>query len=637
MSQFHWPLLKETSFGLPPGSTMNLLPKRPADLPMEKTQEQKATEARETFFDAYNGLNRGTIAGGDHIGSQNCIVLNMPSDKVRFPDLDLAIPLILDETSLELKRLIEHPEILPQGTSQYLDLVAGELELLLDAVHLKETERHKFQEFVKKHWKHILPDYDEKRTTWQQFLHNQAPGSGFPKEQMHQHGCTQMATAACQLLANHKSEEYEGCSKSLEEARGKPLPQCKDTVAGLAPHQDYVRRTDWKTYLPTSKRPAPREPVSSDGFVSLQNLANRYPRMAKRWTRVRLRPQTYRANLVNELAITEMRRLIKPSTPTNVTTKATPMAKPQGHRGITKTKKKNVAVKSGKAKATRSVNSFMMFRCQYAVIFEAFQQKVISTYIVFLWQHDPFKAKWALLAKAYSVIRDHVGKEHAPLDAFLSLVANFVGIIGPHSYLSDMGWEISVDELGNVSLEKNDTTDIDVGMLSTNISVEDIIAYASAHGYVAMGLINKGPISQPSMTMAASAQSLPPATPGTDPQPSPLGLQQNQISSDVANLSAPFGSCDMAFDPYDKEMDLVRFMAPDAQRSVTVNINPSLHHQVAPNTPTSNTTLIANPLGVNNVTDWDPDFDMSIYAPYERNAFDSFDISEWVHQEAYAL
>ncbi|KAL8889932.1 MAG: hypothetical protein Q9215_002857 [Flavoplaca cf. flavocitrina] len=327
----------------------------------------------------------------------------------------------------------------------------------------------------------------------------------------------------------------------------------------------------------------------------------------------------------------------QPSTPTNVTTKATPMAKPQGRRGITKTKKKNVAVKSGKAKATRSVNSFMMFRCQYAVIFEAFQQKVISTYIVFLWQHDPFKAKWALLAKAYSVIRDHIGKEHAPLDAFLSLVANFVGIIGPHSYLSDMGWEISVDELGNVSLEKNDTTDVDVGMLSTNISVEDIIAYASAHGYVAMGLINKGPISQPSMTMAASAQSLPLATPGTDPQSSPLGLQQNQISSDVANLSAPFGQCDMAFDPYDKEMDLVRFMAPDAQRSVTVNINPSLHHQVAPNTPTSNTTLIANPLGINNVTDWDPDFDMSIYAPYERNAFDSFDISEWVHQDAYAL
>ena len=53
-----------------------------------------------------------------------------------------------------------------------------------------------------------------------------------------------------------------------------------------------------------------------------------------------------------------------PSTPTNVTTKATPMAKPQGRRGITKTKKKNVAVKSGKAKATRSVNSFMMFRCK---------------------------------------------------------------------------------------------------------------------------------------------------------------------------------------------------------------------------------------------------------------------------------
>ncbi|KAI4284151.1 MAG: hypothetical protein L6R38_001649 [Xanthoria sp. 2 TBL-2021] len=333
-------------------------------------------------------------------------------------------------------------------------------------------------------------------------------------------------------------------------------------------------------------------------------------------------------------AVTSAREL---SASTSGIPKAKSTAKHQEHRGVAKTKKKNIPAKSGKEKTTRSVNSFMMFRCHYATIFEAFQQKVISTYIVFLWQSDPFKAKWALLAKAYSVIRDHVGKEHAPLDGFLSLVADFVGIIDPHSYLSTMGWEVSVDELGTVSLVKNDTIDISIGMLSTNMSVEDIITYASAHRYVAMGLINKGPVSQPSMTMAASAQSLPLTTPDTGLETSSLTLEQNQVSRDIAGLSTPFGPCDMAFEPYDKEMDLVRFMAPNSQRTVTVNLDPSVHTQITPVSPTSNTGLIANPSAINNVTDWDPDFGLPIFTPYERNAFDAFDISEWVHPDAYAI
>ncbi|KAL8659682.1 MAG: hypothetical protein Q9226_000307 [Calogaya cf. arnoldii] len=306
------------------------------------------------------------------------------------------------------------------------------------------------------------------------------------------------------------------------------------------------------------------------------------------------------------------------------------MAKPQGPRGVMKIKKKNVAVKSGKAKATRSVNSFMMFRCHYSTIFEAFQQKVISSYVVYLWETDPFKAKWALLAKAYSVIRDHVGKEHAPLDGFLSLLANFVGIISPHSYLTTMGFEVTVDKLGTVSLLRDDTIEIDIGMQSTNISVEDIITYASTHGYVAMGLINKGPVNQQSMTMAASAQSLPLTTSGTGLQTSSRTLEQNQFSSDIAGLSTPF-------EPYDKEMDLVRFVAPNSQRTVILNLDTSVRTQVTPVDPASIPTgLIANPSAIDNVTNWDPDFSLPIFSPYERNAFDAFDVSEWVHADAYA-
>ncbi|KAL8854898.1 MAG: hypothetical protein Q9221_000405 [Calogaya cf. arnoldii] len=318
------------------------------------------------------------------------------------------------------------------------------------------------------------------------------------------------------------------------------------------------------------------------------------------------------------------------SASTNDNRKTKSMAKPQGPRGVAKTKKKNVAVKSGKAKATRSVNSFMMFRCHYSTIFEAFQQKVISAYVVYLWQTDPFKAKWALLAKAYSVIRDHVGKQHAPLDRFLSLLTDFVGIISPHGYLTTMGFEVTVDELGTVSLLRDDTIEIDIGMQSTNMSVEDIITYASKHGYVAMGLINKGPVSQPSMTMAASAQSLPLTTPGTGLQTSSRTLEQNQLSSDVVGLAN-------LFQPYDKEMDLVRFVSRNGQRTVILNLDTSVHTQVTPVDPASIPTgLIANLAAIDNVTNWDPDFSLPIFTPYERNAFDAFDISEWVHADAYA-
>ncbi len=52
------------------------------------------------------------------------------------------------------------------------------------------------------------------------------------------------------------------------------------------------------------------------------------------------------------------------SAPTSGVPKAKSMVKPQEHRGVVKAKKKNIPVRSGKEKTSRSVNSFMMFRCK---------------------------------------------------------------------------------------------------------------------------------------------------------------------------------------------------------------------------------------------------------------------------------
>lgn len=134
-------------------------------------------------------------------------------DKTRiYEDLAYAIPGAIDETCVELKRLIEHPELLPEGIDRFLELVEKGLVHLLETAQL-ETKSEDYEKVIKKHYKRILPNYDENRTNWQQFLHNKAPGTGFSKEQMHQHGTTQMVTAACQLLLRNKTQEYNQCAR----------------------------------------------------------------------------------------------------------------------------------------------------------------------------------------------------------------------------------------------------------------------------------------------------------------------------------------------------------------------------------------------------------------------------------------
>lgn len=77
--------------------------------------------------------------------------------------------------------------------------------------------------------------------------------------------------------------------------------------------------------------------------------------------------------------------------------------------------------------AKRPLNSWMAYRAFYSPVFTSFQQKEISGFLTLMWRADPFHAKWALAAKAWSVIRDKVGKDAAPLDEFLQLVCPHIG------------------------------------------------------------------------------------------------------------------------------------------------------------------------------------------------------------------
>lgn len=116
-------------------------------------------------------------------------------------------------------------------------------------------------------------------------------------------------------------------------------------------------------------------------------------------------------------------------------------------------------------------------------MFPDLTQKARSGILKFLWSNDSFKAKWAILAKAYSIIRDdHDGE--VTLEQFLSLNAPFIRIIEPVRYLEMMGWELSVDEEQQYTMAKvKAVTPIDTEV-ATNYSVDDVVKHCYDVGLV---------------------------------------------------------------------------------------------------------------------------------------------------------
>ena len=117
-------------------------------------------------------------------------------------------------------------------------------------------------------------------------------------------------------------------------------------------------------------------------------------------------------------------------------------------------------------------------------------QKVISVFMTHLWRADPTKAKWIILAKAYSELREKVGKMRAPLPAFLAINAPFVGLIHPDDYLRIHGWDLIYRD-GQTILRRAARPDggaYEISMLMTNASVEDVIRNSCSQGSVAQQL-----------------------------------------------------------------------------------------------------------------------------------------------------
>lgn len=136
-------------------------------------------------------------------------------------------------------------------------------------------------------------------------------------------------------------------------------------------------------------------------------------------------------------------------------------------------------------------------------------QKVISGFLTHLWRADPTKSKWTILAKAYSEIRDKMGKKRAPLPRFLAINAPFIGVVDPDDYLRIHGWDL-IDRDGQTILRRAVRPDGAANgsiMLTTNASVGDVIRNSYYHGYINESDLGSTTLSSGmSLIMATSAQ-----------------------------------------------------------------------------------------------------------------------------------
>lgn len=126
----------------------------------------------------------------------------------------------------------------------------------------------------------------------------------------------------------------------------------------------------------------------------------------------------------------------------------------------------------------------------YSTIFPDITQKSKSGILRFLWQNDPFKAKWTILAKAYSIIRD----EHdnaVSLESFLTLNSELIGILEPDRYLDAMGWELTLNDKQQYTMARVKSPVATEAQLSTNCSVDDLIKHCYATGYVTEDKLKK--------------------------------------------------------------------------------------------------------------------------------------------------
>lgn len=112
--------------------------------------------------------------------------------------------------------------------------------------------------------------------------------------------------------------------------------------------------------------------------------------------------------------------------------------------------------------------------------------KSLSSLMGIMWDEDPNKALWSLMTKAWSIIRDQIGKNQAPLDQFFRIICPHLNIPSPETYLDHVGWVVTTDANGMPTVSRmpaNTSESAVVAVEAAALSVEDIIRYCQSMGY----------------------------------------------------------------------------------------------------------------------------------------------------------
>ncbi|KAL2866006.1 mating-type protein MAT alpha 1-domain-containing protein [Aspergillus lucknowensis] len=274
----------------------------------------------------------------------------------------------------------------------------------------------------------------------------------------------------------------------------------------------------------------------------------------------------------------------------------------------------------------RPLNSFIAFRSFYSVIFPDLTQKAKSGILRFLWQNDPFKAKWTILAKAYSIVRDEHDAE-VTLESFLTLNAELIGILEPVRYLDAMGWELTDNGNQQYTMARIKSPVATEAELSTNCSVDDLIKHCYAAGYVTEDQRKKGIQARNTPAMAFATQPT-------------LVIPRNnslQITGNHTVVSTD-GKGNVAMEPLSPEpteandspypSDIVTPMADDTAFEVT---NSSRTYRG----PQTNNAHAENYLDLTNMQlpDWDEQMAFLPYntAPLMQEPFEAFDFNPYLN------
>jgi hypothetical protein len=111
-----------------------------------------------------------------------------------------------------------------------------------------------------------------------------------------------------------------------------------------------------------------------------------------------------------------------------------------------------------------------------------------------MWKNDPFKAKWTIVARAYSSIRDVVGKQRASLLAFLTLVCPKIGMINAEDYFWMMNWKLEAAVDGTKVLKQTSFPDLSsfgADILYTNMTPKDVIHFCAQMCYIPQQVANQ--------------------------------------------------------------------------------------------------------------------------------------------------